>query len=304
MKRRYVTADVFTDEKFKGNPVAVVLDAEGLSTKQMQAIAAEFVYSETTFVLPPRDPANTAWVRIFTPSREIPFAGHPNIGTAFVLAARAASGQAPLRDQLVFEEDAGLVPVTQLKENGKLVGAELIAPELLARLSQVPQARVAECLSLDSADILVDAHAPQVVSVGLPFVVVELASRDALSRCSPNPVAYKGLLPIDGAVSIYAYTRDVGSDGADADCDLQARMFTPRMTEDPATGSATGAMAALVAQVRGVSELVLRVGQGVDMRRPSVLIASVDIDNGKTRVRIGGKCVSVMEGSFWLPAAD
>ena len=304
MKRRYVTADVLTDEKFKGNPVAVVLDAEGLSTKQMQAIAAEFVYSETTFVLPPRDPANTAWVRIFTPSREIPFAGHPNIGTAFVLAARAASGQAPLRDQLVFEEAAGLVPVTQLKENGKLVGAELIAPEPLARLSQVPQDRIAECLSLYLADILVDAHAPQVVSVGLPFVVVELASRDALSRCSPNPVAYKGLLPIDGAVSIYAYTRDVGSDGADADCDLQARMFTPRMTEDPATGSATGAMAALVAQVRGVSELVLRVGQGVDMGRPSVLIASVDIDNGKTRVRIGGKCVSVMEGSFWLPAAD
>lgn len=147
MNRRYVTADVFTDEKFKGNPVAVVLDAEGLSTSQMQAITVEFGYSETTFVLPPRDPANTAWVRIFTPSREIPFAGHPNIGTAFVLAARAASGQTPLRDQLVFEEAAGLVPVTQLKEDGKLVGAELIAPEPLVRLSQVPQDRVAACLS-------------------------------------------------------------------------------------------------------------------------------------------------------------
>jgi trans-2,3-dihydro-3-hydroxyanthranilate isomerase len=304
MNRRYVTADVFTDEKFKGNPVAVVLDAEGLSTSQLPAIAAEFAYSETTFVLPPRDPANTAWVRIFTPSREIPFAGHPNIGTAFVLAARAASSQAPLRDRLVFEEAAGLVPVTQLKESGKLVGAELIAPEPLALLSQVPRDRVAECLSLDSADILVDAHPPQVASAGLPFVVVELASRDALSRCSPNPVAYKGLPPIDGAVSIYAYTRDANPDVTGADCDLQARMFTPRMTEDPATGSATGAMAALVAQVRGVSELVLRVGQGVDMGRPSVLIASVDIDNGKTRVRIGGKCVSVMEGSFWLASSD
>jgi trans-2,3-dihydro-3-hydroxyanthranilate isomerase len=281
-----------------------VLDAEGLSTSQMQAIAAEFAYSETTFVLPPRDPANTAWVRIFTPSREIPFAGHPNIGTAFVLAARAASSQAPLRDRLVFEEAAGLVPVTQLKEDGKLVGAELIAPEPLVRLSQVPRDRIAECLSLDSADILVDAHPPQVASVGLPFVVVELASRDALSRCSPNPVAYKGLLPIDGAVSIYAYTRDAGRNATDADCDLQARMFTPRMTEDPATGSATAAMAALVAQVRGVSELVLRVGQGVDMGRPSILIASVDADNGKTRVRIGGKCVSVMEGSFWLASSD
>ena len=304
MNRRYVTADVFTDEKFKGNPVAVVLDAEGLSTNQMQAIAAEFGYSETTFVLPPRNPANTAWVRIFTPSREIPFAGHPNIGTAFVLATRAASDRTPLPDQLVFEEAAGLVPVIQLKENGKLVGAELTAPEPLVRLSQVPQDRIAECLSLDSADILINAHAPQVASVGLPFVVAELASRDALRRCTPNLVAYKGLLPIDGAVSIYAYTRDAGRDATGAGCDVRARMFTPRMTEDPATGSATAAMAALVAQVRGQSELVLRVSQGVDMGRPSILIASVDSDNGKTRVRIGGKCVSVMEGSFWLASSD
>ena len=303
MNRRYVTADVFTDEKFKGNPVAVVLDAEGLSTNQMQAITAEFGYSETTFVLPPRDPANTAWVRIFTPSREIPFAGHPNIGTAFVLAARAAAGPTPLHDQLVFEEAAGLVPVTQLKEDGKLVGAELVAPEPLNRLSHVPQDRVAACLSLDPADILIDAHPPQVASVGLPFVIVELRSRDALRRCTPDLGAYKRVLPIDGAVSIYAYTRDAGQDATNADCDVQARMFTPRMTEDPATGSATGAMAALVAQVRGVSNLVLRVGQGVDMGRPSVLIANVDTHHGKTRTRIGGKCVSVMEGSFRLASS-
>jgi len=141
-----------------------------------------------------------------------------------------------------------------------------------------------------------------VASVGLPFLLVELASRDALRRCTPNLVAYKGLLPIDGAVSIYAYTRDVGPAVTGADCELQARMFTPRMTEDPATGSATAAAAALLAQVRGQSELVLRVGQGVDMGRPSVLIASVDTYNGKPRVRIGGKCVSVMEGSFRLDA--
>ena len=168
----------------------------------------------------------------------------------------------------------------------------------------MPQDRVAACLSLDSADVLVDAHPPQVASVGLPFVVVELASRDPLRRCTPNLIAYKGLLPIDGAVSIYAYARDARPDATGADCDLQARMFTPRMTEDPATGSATAAMAALVAQVRGQSDLVLRVGQGVDMGRPSVLIASVDTDNGKARVRIGGKCVSVMEGSFWLASSD
>ncbi|MBC8733549.1 PhzF family phenazine biosynthesis protein [Paraburkholderia sp. UCT2] len=300
MNRRYVTADVFTDEKFKGNPVAVVLGAAGLSTHQMQAIASEFAYTETTFVLPPRDASNTAWVRIFTPSREIPFAGHPNIGTAFVLAAKAASSRKGLPDLLVFEEIAGLVPVNQLKEGETVVGAELIAPEPLARLSQVAANRVAACLSLSADDVRIDAHAPQVASVGLPFLVVELASRDALRRCVPDLVAFKALLPIDGAVSIYAYTRDIDRVRAGNACDLEARMFTPRMTEDPATGSATAATAALIAHVRGLPELSLRVAQGVDMGRPSILFATVDLHGGRTRIRVGGKCVSVMEGSFQL----
>ncbi|MEQ5841817.1 PhzF family phenazine biosynthesis protein [Paraburkholderia acidicola] len=304
MNRRYITADVFTDEKFKGNPVAIVLDAAGLSTSQMQAIANEFAYSETTFVLPPRDTAHTAWVRIFTPSREIPFAGHPNIGTAFVLAAKAASDRNPLPDRLVFEELAGLVPVNQLKEGGVVIGAELTAPEPLARLSHVSENRVAACLSLAPDDVRTDAHSPQVASVGLPFLVVELASRDALRRCVPNLVEYKSLLPIDGAVSIYAYTRDTDRARVGTDCDLEARMFTPRMTEDPATGSATAATAALIAQVRGLNELSLRVAQGVDMGRPSILFATVDTQDGHARVRVGGKCVSVMEGSFQLVGED
>jgi trans-2,3-dihydro-3-hydroxyanthranilate isomerase len=270
----------------------------------MQAIASEFAYSETTFVLPPRDAANTAWVRIFTPSREIPFAGHPNIGTAFVLAAKAASSRDPLPDLLVFEELAGLVPVNQLKEGGAVVGAELIAPEPLARLSHVSASRVAACLSLTPDDVRIDAHPPQVASVGLPFLVVELASRDALRRCVPNLVAFRDLLPIDGAVSIYAYTRDIGGARGGAIRDLEARMFTPRMTEDPATGSAAAAAAALIAQVRGLAELSLCVAQGVDMGRPSILFAKVDTHGGHARVRVGGKCVSVMEGSFQLAGED
>ncbi|VVE32113.1 PhzF family phenazine biosynthesis protein [Pandoraea cepalis] len=304
MNRRYVTADVFTAEKFKGNPVAVVLDAAGLSTRQMQAIASEFAYSETTFVLPPSDASNTAWVRIFTPSREIPFAGHPNIGTAFVLASQAASHGVEVPNLLVFEELAGLVPVSLLKEGATILGAELIAPEPLAQLSQVAENRVAACLSLSVDDIRFDAHAPQVASVGLPFLVVELASRDALRRCVPDLVAFKGLLPIDGAVSIYAYTRDVDHARAGHACDLEARMFTPRMTEDPATGSATAATAALIAHVRGVPELALCVAQGVDMGRPSILRARIDLHDGQTRIRVGGKCVSVMRGSFQLEGDD
>src|SRR5215470_6178147 len=149
LPRRYVTVDVFTDRAFGGNPLAVVLDAEGLSTAQMQAIAIEFNYSETTFVLPPRDAAHDAEVRIFTVNREIPFAGHPNVGTAFVLASRAKSPPARLR----FEEKAGLVPVDILSEQGKVTGAELTAPQPLKRLTEVQVEKAAACLSLSVSDV-------------------------------------------------------------------------------------------------------------------------------------------------------
>src|SRR4030081_3462922 len=132
MERRYITVDVFTDRAFGGNPLAVVLDAGGLSTAQMQAIASEFNYFETTFVLPPRDPANDAQVRIFTVYRELPFAGHPKVGTAFVLATQAANPPARFR----CEEGAGLVPVEILRKDGRVVGAELTAPQPLSRLTQ------------------------------------------------------------------------------------------------------------------------------------------------------------------------
>src|SRR5215468_5179399 len=149
MQRRYVTVDVFTDRAFGGNPLAVVLDSVGLSTQQMQAIAREFNYSETTFVLPPRDPANDAEVRIFTVRSEIPFAGHPNVGTAFVLASRAEKKPA----RLAFEEKAGLVPVEILIEAGKVTGAELTAPQPLKRLSQMSAEKAAACISLPASDI-------------------------------------------------------------------------------------------------------------------------------------------------------
>src|ERR1700740_383841 len=139
MQRRYVTVDVFTDRPFGGNPLAVVLDAEGLSTAQMQAVAREFNYSETTFVLPPRDAAHDAQVRIFTVRSEIPFAGHPNVGTAFVLAARTAKPPA----RLGCEEKAGLVPVEILTEGSRVVGAELTAPQPLGKLTSFSSEQIA-----------------------------------------------------------------------------------------------------------------------------------------------------------------
>jgi trans-2,3-dihydro-3-hydroxyanthranilate isomerase len=299
MQRRYVTVDVFTDRAFGGNPLAVVLDAGGLSTAQMQAIAIEFNYSETTFVLPPRDPAHDAQVRIFTVTREIPFAGHPNVGTAFVLATQAPN--APT--QLKFEEKAGLVPVEILTEDGRVVGAELTAPQTLKKLTSFSVEQAATCISLTAADIRTDRHPPQIVSVGLPFLVVEVASRHALRRARPDASAFARTFPCDGSDAVYFYTRDVPPAEA---CDLQARMFHPGssgLSEDPATGSATVAAAALLADLAGErdGELKLRIGQGVDMNRPSLLLTRVVKQNGVVAsAHVGGACMQMMEGSFRL----
>lgn len=300
--RRYVTTDVFTDRMFGGNQLAVVLDAEGLSTAEMQLIAVEFNYSETTFVLPPEAPGHTARVRIFTPNREVPFAGHPNVGTAFVLARDMAARGVAVPDGLVFEELAGLVPMSLIRENGVAVGAELLAPEPLSCRAKVEAAQVAACISLSADDIRTDRHAPQVLSVGLPFLVAELASRDALRRAKPDAASYRALLPLDGAHAVYAYTRDTGGD----DCDVQARMFTPRLSEDPATGSATGAACALLGELdpRREGEVALRVFQGVDMGRPSRLdVRIVKRLGAPSSVYVGGRCVVMMEGRFRLPGA-
>ncbi|HET6606060.1 MAG TPA: PhzF family phenazine biosynthesis protein [Rhodopila sp.] len=300
MRRRYVTVDVFTDRMFGGNPLAVVFDAEGLSTAQMQAITCEFNYAETTFVLPPRDPAHTAWVRIFNPNREMPFAGHPNVGTAFVLARTMAARGEAVPDRFIFEEAAGLVAVEQLRDGTTVMGAELRAPEALSRHSIVAPDRAAACLSLSKDDVHIDVHAPQVVSVGMPFLVMELASREALRRATPDAAAYDGLLPLDGAYSVYAYTRDVGTEAPEAGTDLQARMFTRRMTEDPATGSATAAMIALLTELAGEPEVRRRVGQGVDMGRPSLMLARGKRQDAGTFAFVGGHCVEVMEGAIVL----
>jgi trans-2,3-dihydro-3-hydroxyanthranilate isomerase len=252
-------------------------------------------------VLPPREAGHNAEVRIFTVRAEIPFAGHPNVGTAFVLASQAAAVPARLK----FEEKAGLVPVEILQEQGKVVGAELTAPQPLQRLSQVSPEQVAACLSLSARDIKTDRHVPHVISVGLPFLAVELASRESLRRAQPNAEAFARTLPLDGSVSIYLYTRDVPA--AEAPCDLQARMFHPggrgSLSEDPATGSATVAAAALLADIdaRQDGELRLTIGQGFDMGRPSLLLTRVVKRAGKiVSAHVGGRCVPMMQGTLRL----
>lgn len=298
MQRRYITVDVFTDRAFGGNPLAVVLDAEGLSPEQMQAIATEFNYSETTFVLPPADSANDAHVRIFTVRSELPFAGHPNVGTAFVLATRAA--EAPAR--LKFEEMAGLVPVEILTEQGRVAGAEFAAPQPLRKGAVVDAKEAAGILSLSASDIKTDQHPPQIASVGLPFLIVEVASREAVRRAKPDAAAFWKTFPAVGADAVYFYTSEVPA--AEQPLDLQARMFHPGgagLSEDPATGSATGAAAAFLAELDGVrdGEVCLRIGQGFDMGRPSLLLTRVVKKNGAVvSTHVGGNCVRMMEGTL------
>ena len=302
MRRRYVTADVFTERMFGGNPLAVVLEAQGLTAAQMQAIAGEFNYSETTFVLPPRSADHTAQVRIFTARSEVPFAGHPNIGTAVILARDLeAKGNAPA-DQFIFEEAAGLVPIRLLRAGGAVIGAELTAPEPLSVGSAVAASDAAACLSLSADDIGTVVHPPQVISVGLPFLVTELRSAEALQRARGDLAAHARVLPPIGTDAVFAYAR-----GA-ADGELQARMFAPLdgTIEDPATGSATAATIALLASLRPErdSEIAWRVGQGVAMGRPSRLLGRTEKRDGRvTAVHVSGQVVPVMHGLIASVAA-
>jgi trans-2,3-dihydro-3-hydroxyanthranilate isomerase len=297
MERRYITVDVFSDQVFGGNPLAVVLDAEGLSAPRMQSIAAEFNYSETSFILPPRSPQAAAHVRIFTPRSEVPFAGHPNVGTAVVFAReREAQGSPPL-DRLVFEEAAGLVPLQLMRQRGAVVGAELTAPQPLTVGASVSIEDAAACLTLPASEIEVSTHAPHVLSVGLAFLVVQVASREALRRARGNVQAHERTLPPIGADAVYAYSRRPGTN------ELQARMFAPLdgIVEDPATGSATAAAIALLATKHAErdGEIGWRIEQGVDMGRPSLILGRTPKRNGAvTSVHVGGHAVPVMRGTL------
>jgi len=294
----FQTVDVFTDRLFGGNPLAVVLDGRGLSTERMQAIAREFNYSETTFVLPSEDEANSAKVRIFTPGAEIPFAGHPNVGTAFVLARLGEIFDRPVASPLRFEEGAGLV-VVDVDTVGK---ATVTAPQAMFIGDTVDPEIVAACLSLDPSDIATERHLPTIASVGLPFLLAELTSRDALARARIGFQAFREHLPRDVAPGIHFYVHAE----ADDDIDVRARMFAPNggVNEDPATGSANAALVGFLAALDPLEEMTLsiRIAQGVEMGRPSLIEATAVKDsNHIDEVRIGGYSVPVMAGILHVP---
>ena len=298
MKLDFVTVDVFTDRQFGGNPLAVVPDATALSGAQMQAIAGEFNLAETTFVLPPQDPSHTAQVRIFTPRAELPFAGHPNIGTAYVLAVEANRAGRALAEPLVFEEKAGLVRIDLIKDGKSTSGARLAPPQSLSYGDDVDAEIIAAACSLTPSDIETANHPPRIASCGVPFTFVELKTRAALSAARPRAEVFTKHLPAERIIGILLYVHD-RRDGFD----LQVRMFAPLygVPEDPATGSGNVALAGLLASLRAEPDLNLkfRIGQGIDMGRPSLLEAGAEKRGGEiVGMSIGGRCVPMMRGTL------
>ena len=294
VKYRYYICDVFTETRFGGNQLAVLPQADGLSAQQMQQIAREFNFSETTFVFPPKA-GHTRHVRIFTPAREIPFAGHPNVGTAFVLASAGELGEIRSSLTVMFEEEAGLVSVAIDAPDGKIASCELTAPQTLSLGKTLRVELVAAAISIDPKDVVTRTHQPQVASVGLPFVMVELRDRSVLERARINisgfeSIAAQGVMP-----DVFLYTRV--SDGFD----IRARMFAPLsgVPEDPATGSANCALAGLLAHYNEQSNgnFSWLIAQGVEMGRPSTLIARAEKRHGVVQTtRIGGASIMVSEG--------
>jgi trans-2,3-dihydro-3-hydroxyanthranilate isomerase len=286
----FMTVGVFAEQRFGGNPLAVVHEAAGLSDAEMQSLAAEFNLSETTFVLPPQNPANSARVRIFNRTYEMPFAGHPNVGTAFVLSHLGLARG----DELRFQEIAGIVTVRIERDGeGAPVGATIDAPQPLSVGVEIPAPRVAECVGLAPADVVTAQHQPVRASVGMPFVIAEVA-REALARAAPDVAAFRRVLAatpaLDGNFPLYLYARD----GAE----VRARMFDPvaDTVEDPATGSAATALAAFLLSHSGRDAAEYTIRQGSEVGRPSTLYASARRGADGVRASMRGRCAPVLQG--------
>jgi trans-2,3-dihydro-3-hydroxyanthranilate isomerase len=296
MRRRFVTLDVFTDKRFAGNPLAVVLEPDGLETAAMQTIAREFNLSETVFVFAPADRANRAQLRIFTPGRELPFAGHPTVGTAVALG-RLDGGAG--EQSIALEEKVGLVRC-RVKSTGADSGRATFElprlPEIAGEASD--NATIAAALSISTGDIGAEGWAVQRWSAGNPFTIVPVPSLDVVAKSRPDMAHFERAFG-GGFAAPFVVCRQA----AEAGHDFHARMFAPGVgvAEDPATGSAAAAFAGYLALHGGYRDgaHTLRIEQGYEMGRPSVMELTLVISGGKLAgASIGGSAVVVMEGTI------
>ena len=299
MQRRFVTLDVFAARPHAGNPLAVVLDADGLDVAAMQAIAREFNLSETVFVLPPTDPAHRAALRIFTPERELPFAGHPTVGTAVLLALRDAAEGRPAA-LLVLEEEVGFVPCAVGCGTARSGYATFTLPRLPEEVEPAAALPLlAGALGLDRRDIGFDAHVPSVFSAGLGFTLVPVATRKALAEIRLDTSLWSQAMRPVGQENAFAYCRETAETGHH----FHARMFAPGMgvVEDPATGSAVAAFAGAVMRFErpGDGEHRLVIEQGYEIGRPSQIELGLRVVDGTlVSATIGGMAVVMSEGQL------
>ena len=299
---RFFTADVFTDRMFGGNQLAVFPEADGLDTRVMQSIAREFNLSETVFAFPPASQAHTRRLRIFTPSAELPFAGHPTVGAAFVLASIGEVPLGPDGASILFEEGVGLVPVSVRVEDGRPGYCELTVARLPEEgPSPPPIEEIASALSLRPDDLRTDESPPRAFSCGVPYLFVPVRDVPTLGRARLNLPAWERSFSSWWSSCLFPFAGAGAPDGVD----FRARMFAPAfgVPEDPATGSAAAALAGFLARLAAPGNGTLRwvVEQGVEMGRPSRLHLSCDREGGRiSAVRVGGASVLVSEGRLAL----
>ena len=295
----FYLADVFTDELFGGNQLAVFPAASSLETPAMQAIARELNLSETVFVFPPDDPGHARKLRIFTPGAELPFAGHPTVGTAFVLASIGAVKLQGRSTSIVFEEGIGPVPVRIEADDGRPMYCGFTAASLPELGPPPPPVEdIAAVLSLRVDEIRTDDLAPRGASCGVPYLYIPLRDADALRRARLEPGAWSRAFSDSWAPQLYPFAEQERQGAS-----IRARMFAPAfgIPEDPATGSAAAALAGYLTAAHAPAAGTLRwtVDQGIEMGRPSRMNVECDWSGGRiAAVRVGGRSVMVAEGNL------
>ncbi|NNE22214.1 MAG: PhzF family phenazine biosynthesis protein [Rhizobiales bacterium] len=295
MEYQFYTLDVFTTERFTGNGLAIVMGADGLTDQQMQTVAREFNLSETVFLQTPHDSYNTAKMRIFTPGKELPFAGHPTIGTAVLLAWHSEESCTDIR----LEQALGMVPVHVDDVTGDCGYAQLAAPALPEPPRQVSSTEaIAAAIGVEPSDIGFDNHQPHLVKAGNEFLFVPLNSLAAVEKSMVNPAARQDLLGAEGLVGAFVYCRS----GVSATADFHGRMFgspASGIVEDPATGSAVAAFPGQLVACETLEDNMHQwhIEQGFEMGRASDLFLEADIAHGALKaVRVGGHAVTVSHG--------
>jgi len=303
LRRKYYVLDVFTEHPLGGNPLAAVVDCDGLDDATMQRIAGEFNLSETIFVLAPRDPINTARLRIFTPQAELPFAGHPTVGGAILVAELRAAALLRAQDlRVVIEEEIGAIACTVSHRAGQPHRAHFTMPKLPARIG-LPQDMdlVAAALSLTAADIGFDRHVPTVYSAGLPFTFVPVANLAAIARAKPRLELFETAFGVHAPGAAFLYTCETVA----PEHQYHARMFAPSLgiSEDPATGSAAAAFAGVITAFEKIPDgsQALVIEQGFELGRPSLITLALDLERSVlVEASIGGAAVIVAEGTLDL----